>query len=159
MVPYDDEYEHWRNVANANVQIEPSEEEWALYVNKAIAALKRDRHMEKKMDIIKQLERDFGLSQRRIYELMDDEFKKECKKADLHLDGTPKDDESKSAESAQLSQVVDKVFKGIKGMVEEPNAEQMLVAELKKFNIKAERKVPFKRPYKYPRHSLQNNVR
>ena len=81
-----------RNVANANVQIEPSEEDWALYVNKAIEALKRDRSVTKSTDIIKQLERDFGLNQRRIYELMDDEFKKECKKADLHLDGTPKDD-------------------------------------------------------------------
>jgi len=45
-----------------------------------------------------------------------------------------------------LSQAVDKVFKGVKGFAEEPDAEQMLVAELKKFDIQPERKVSFKGP-------------
>jgi len=149
-VTYDDEYEHWRNVANANIQIEPSKKEWAEYVNKAIAALKKDNKNITNAEIIKRLEKDFGLPRARIYELMSDEFKKECKKADLHLDGAPKGDESKSAQTAQLSQVVDTVFKGVKGFVEKPNMEQVLVAELKKFDIVPEVKVKFDRPYKYP---------
>jgi len=62
-------------------------------------------------------------------------------KADGKLEGETKDDESKIADSALLSQVVDKVFKE-----KEPDVEQMLVSELKKFNIEPERKVPFKGP-------------
>ena len=109
-ITLDNEYEYWKSVANANIQIEPSKEEWREYVNKAIAALKRDRKMNN-VGVIKQLEKDFGLTRTRIYDLMSDEFKKECKKADLHLDGTPKDDESKLSESRQLSQGIDKGFK------------------------------------------------
>jgi len=58
---FDDEYEHWRSVANANVQIEPSKEEWREYVNKAIGALKKDNKSITNAEIIKQLEKDFGL--------------------------------------------------------------------------------------------------
>jgi len=85
---------------------------------------------------------------------MSDEYKREYTKADLHLDGEAKGALIKSPDSGQLSQVIDKSFKE-----KAPTEEDLLISELGKFNIKAERKVPFKRPTKYPRHSLQNNVR
>ena len=65
----------------------------------------------------------------RVYELMAGKYKR----ANGNLDTETKDDESKIRDSRISSQaVVDRVFKG---MVEEPDAEQMLVSELKKFNI------------------------
>ncbi|MGD0329717.1 MAG: hypothetical protein ABSB40_04620 [Nitrososphaeria archaeon] len=41
-----------------------------------LVALKRDRSMTESTDIIKQLERDFGLRRSRIYELMSDGYKR-----------------------------------------------------------------------------------
>ena len=85
---------------------------------------------------------------------MDDEFKREYKKLTGNLEGTPKDDESKSPESGQLTQttqIVDKGFKGVKGIGTVRGVEQLLVEELKKLDVKPEVKVKFDRPYKYPR--------
>ena len=62
-----------------------------------------------------------------------------CKRKKLtgNLQGEAKDDESKILDSRISSQaVVDQVFKGVKGIVTELNAEQMLVSESEKFNIK-----------------------
>jgi hypothetical protein len=112
-----------------------------------------DRGMKTNAEVIKQLEKDFGLSRRWIYELMDDEFKKEYKKADLNLDGTSKGaliGKSQLGHLTQTAQIVDKVFKGVKGFAEEPNTEQMLVAELRKLDVVPEMKVPSK-ALAYPR--------
>ena len=97
-------------------------------------------------EAIKQLEKDFGLSRHRIYDLMSDEYKRDYEKADANIKGTPKDDESKSPQSGQSSQVVDSVFKG-----KEPDVQEVMVAELRKVGIELEAKVPFKRPYSYTR--------
>jgi len=95
--------------------------------------------MKTNAEVIKQLEKDFGLSQHRIYDLMSDEFKKECKKADLHLDGETKDALIKIPDSGISSQAVDKGFRGV-------DEEQLLISQLGEFNIRPERKVPFKGP-------------
>ena len=76
---------------------------------------------------------------------MDDEFKKEYKKADLHLEGTSKDDESELSESRQSKPRVHKV------VMSDLELEQLLISELEKQGVKPEVKVPFDRPYKYPK--------
>ena len=73
-------YNYWKLVANFNIQKEPSMEECKEYVNGAIAALMEERPGITKREIIKQLEKDSGLRRTKIYELMNDDFKREWRK-------------------------------------------------------------------------------
>jgi len=140
-IQLDDEYEHWKAVANSNVQLEPSKKEWATWVNNAIRVLKRDRKMSNS-DIVKLLNDDFGLPRWRVYELMDDEFKIVYKKLTAQM---PKDDESKDSGLPNLGK-----DKGSKGM-SDLQLEELLISELEKVSVKPEKQVAFDRMYKYPR--------
>ena len=134
-----DEYEHWKAVANSNVQLEPSKGEWATWVNNAIRVLKNERKMSN-ADIVKKLNEDFGLPRYKIYELMDDEFKIEYKKLTTQ---TPKDDESKDSGLQNLKEI--KVPKGMSDL----ELEKLLISELEKVGVKPEVKFAIDRPYNY----------
>jgi len=133
----DSEYDYWKLVANFNIQKEPSKKECIEYVNGAIAALKKEREGITNAEIIKQLEKDFGFSRSKIYELMGDEFKIEYKKLTTNLGG---DDESKESTV--------RILKKDKGM-SDLELEKLLISELEKVGVKPEVKVPFDRPYNY----------
>jgi len=152
-IDLDNEYDYWRLVANSNIQIEPNEAEWRTYVNKAIKALKELNKKITNKEVVERLMEDFGLPRTRIYNLMDDEFKREYqsqgspKDDETDLQGTSKDDESESPESGQLPSII----KGPR----EPTAEEILVKEIEKYNISPEIRVkypnsPSPRPYYAP---------
>lgn len=131
-------YDYWKLVANFNIQKEPSKEECMEYVNGAIGALMDERKGITKAEIIAKLEKDSGLSRRKIYEFMDDEFKREYRKLTTDFGG---EDESKSSNLEHS--------KSHKVVLSDLELEQLLILELQKAGVKPETKVPFDRPYNY----------
>lgn len=139
-VQLQDEYEHWKVVANSNIQMEPSQEEWRLYLSKAIDALLEKNKNLKREDIVKRLTEDFGLQKTKLYELIPEEYKKDydtSKGADLYK---PKNDESKIPQSGITETKRPTAF----------DMEKLLISELQKADINPKVKVPYERPYNYP---------
>jgi hypothetical protein len=147
-VAIDNKYLHWKAVVNANIQMEPSKEDWKLWINNAIGALKKETKMSN-AEIVRLLLDDFGLPEWKIYNLMDDGYKREYEKQEKPpeeqteaLKEKLKKDESKS----RKSDFGGKAF----GNVSEFFLEKMLVKEFEKLGVKPETKVPIDRAYPYP---------
>ena len=128
-------------------KIEPSRKESKEYVNGAIAALKEERPGITKREIIKQLEKDSGLNRSYIYELMNDDFKREWRKLTTDFGGK---DETESPPSGLSKPKTHKV------VMSDLQLEQLLISELEKVSVKPEKQVTFDRMYKYPRPYYAN---